>query len=178
MLRARGMTSVTLGGWSYGGVVSIALAPLLEAAGIHVRAAIMLDSPLGQCRHQRALVSDGNDMFSHEEDAVAALVSGLEKHGKSGLISGRALEHFKHCTTLLDSFDESKLPQLQCPLVDIRPVGGSDCDFMGGLHAAGAEALTSKGLYRHVAEGTHWTLLDGKDRINLLASVFMRYARD
>ena len=150
---------VTLGGWSYGGVVSVSVASILETRNkIQVKSVIMLDSPIGQARYQNKLKRSGLDPFSHETDAVKA----LNRNGSDDRqVSHRAFEHFKHCTALLNTFDESTQPKLRCrEIVDVRPKCGSDCDFLG---VDTMKLLMESGgrVVRYLApSGTHWTMLD------------------
>jgi len=150
---------VTLGGWSYGGVVSVAVASILEQHhDIEVRSVIMFDSPLGQARHQSKLKRSGLDPFSHESDAVKALNRSKSDDRQVFL---RSFEHFKYCTGLLNTFDESTQDQLRCrEIVDVRPKSGSDCNFledvlMKKLMRPGGQVV------RYLApSGTHWTMVD------------------
>ena len=61
---------VTLGGWSYGGVVSVSCPNIGNTKQDSSQVCHYVDSPIGQARYQNKLKRSGLDPFSHETDAV------------------------------------------------------------------------------------------------------------
>ena len=71
LLKRRGGTDVSISGWSYGGVCSVALAPMLFDVDITVLSVVCLDSPIGQARHQQRLKASVG-LRSRTSDAARA----------------------------------------------------------------------------------------------------------
>jgi len=151
--------ALTLGGWSYGGVVALQMASRLAQSGGSqpvVRSVLMMDAPLGQT------VGKG---FHRGDDALrgGALVQTLraqleplvDDEASLDMLSAHAAAHFAACNELLDAYDATAL-RVRCRLVDVRPAH-SECAFMESL-----APLTEDSVHTHEVGGDHFTMLFGE----------------
>ena len=161
--------SLTLGGWSYGGVVALAMAARLAAAADgapSVRAVLLLDAPLGQ--------SAGRGFHRDGADARGALVGTLRAQlaplvGGDGAalddLSAHAAAHFEACNALLDAHDPTGAPRVACDLVDVRPPA-SECAFLPSL-----APLTAGTVHGRAAAGDHFSMCFGDNAAALADAV-------
>jgi len=151
--------ALTLGGWSYGGVVALQMAARLSQSGgtqPTVRSVLMIDAPLGQT------VGKG---FHRGDDAMrgGALVQTLraqlqplvDDEASLDMLSAHAAAHFGACNGLLDVYDATAV-RVGCPLVDVRPAA-SECAFMESL-----APLTDEAVHSREVGGDHFTMLFGE----------------
>eukprot|EP00854_Cymbomonas_tetramitiformis_P007468 gene7468-8893_t len=157
---------ITLGGWSYGGVVALQTAALLMQSKDNalqvadVRSVVLYDAPLGQMsRGGRATTAEeggGHGKLIGDEEEVALLskqmVPTLQDQQEQERISHHAAQHFMQCKRLLEAYDERHL-QLSCRIVNVRPES-SEYEFLETL-----EHLTSEVVEKHIIPGNHWTML-------------------
>lgn len=156
---------ITLGGWSYGGVVASAVAKLLNQQGsrIRVKALVLFDAPLRAPRKVHSS-SDSEGVSSTAPAVVSPTDASSGSGGAAFDLQARTQAHFRSCTDLLQLFygdqrnapptAERTSPPLQCNICDVRP---EQTDYDCGLEAA-AE-LTSGQAQRVTVPGTHWTML-------------------
>lgn len=162
---------VTLGGWSYGGVVASTVAKLLARQGtsVGVKSLVLFDAPLRSPPNKHKEV-EGEDGGQEEQEGVSGTAPDVvaPTEGANGAASydlqERTQAHFRACTDLLRQFYASQQQQgassedpvkaLRCAVLDVRP---EQTDYDCGVGAA--EELTSGAVQRVLVPGSHWTML-------------------
>jgi thioesterase domain-containing protein len=167
--------AVTLGGWSYGGVVASAVAKLLAQRGskVEVRSLVLFDAPLRAPRKPTAS-GDGVDQNSEGVSGTApAVINPAGAGGQAALdLEARTQAHFRACTDLLQRFYASQQPQqeapaqLQCSVCDVRP---EHTDYDCGVQAA--QELTTGAVRRVTVPGTHWTMLFNSNAVEAAKAI-------
>lgn len=158
---------VTLGGWSYGGVVASVVAMLLARQGtgvnVEVKSLVLFDAPLRAPRNKRGEAEgEGQEEVSGTAPDVVAPTEGGNGAAPFDL-QARTQAHFRACTDLLRQFYASQQrgspsdttgKVLRCAVLDVRP---EQTDYDCGVGAA--EELTSGAVQRVTVPGSHWTML-------------------
>jgi len=142
---------ITLGGWSYGGVVALQVAELLrqrqDTCPLAVHAVLLFDAPLGQTRG-RGFLSDESTLVETIRQQLAPLV---ESGAALDNLTMHTTRHFVECNRLLDIYEPRA--SLSSPIIDVRPAA-SECRFLASL-----THLTSAAVHEIEVCGTHWTML-------------------
>jgi nonribosomal peptide synthetase protein BlmIV len=97
-LLERNLNSCYVGGWSFGGVVTIEVVRRLEPKGIRVPTCFLFDSPL------RETAGKGEE---EEQERLEELLA------RAGGGATRAISHFKHCTELLKKHKLVENPKIR-----------------------------------------------------------------
>jgi thioesterase domain-containing protein len=167
--------AVTLGGWSYGGVVASGVAKLLaqRRSKVEVGSLVLFDAPLRAPRKPTAS-GDGVDQNSEGVSGTApAVINPAGAGGQAALdLEAHTQAHFRACTDLLQRFYASQQPQqeapaqLQCSVCDVRP---EHTDYDCGVQAA--QELTTGAVRRVTVPGTHWTMLFNSNAVEAAKAI-------
>jgi len=153
-LRVLGNSSCLLSGWSYGGVVAVEVARLLEAKGIEVEALALFDAPI------RGPNYDGDVDAEYEEEEHLIRESLVRSIGGDAgdiarLLADRAVEHWRNCTGLLRKHVTESAPKLSVQKVAHFVVQEAS--------AASSSAFLDDCLVQPATlvpvSGVHWTML-------------------
>lgn len=139
-----------IGGWSFGGVVSLEVTRKLEKAGIHVLTCFMLDSPLVR--------SDSRDLHEKERERLEEIL------GRSGDGATRAKNHFLHCTDLLRQHKTLSDPRIEAPILHFI---ASTTLLPVSEVTSFAAATTKQSAKSIVTRGDHFTILSDINAPNL-----------
>eukprot|EP00929_Paragymnodinium_shiwhaense_P088661 TRINITY_DN48979_c0_g1_i2.p1 TRINITY_DN48979_c0_g1~~TRINITY_DN48979_c0_g1_i2.p1 ORF type:complete len:3687 (-),score=844.41 TRINITY_DN48979_c0_g1_i2:271-11331(-) len=140
------LATLSVGGWSYGGVVALECARLLEARGTNIKRVVMLDAPVGQTA---GATLSGENLKSLQAAA-----------GED--VAARAAEHFEACNDLLAAYRPLEGPRLRAALVlDVRPEE-SEVDFL------------SQGQWRKLAAKWCRVYVDGADHFSLVQAPYTK----
>lgn len=159
--------SLTLGGWSYGGVVATAVAKLasLGRESWKLDAIVLFDSPLREPKklHDAPITQKDSLIQVSAEDNDPK-----EDHYGVFDLNARTSAHFASCTGLLRLHHqrERELQPLHCPVLDVRPL---ETDYDCGLDAV--QELTSSSVARVQVSGSHWTMMFGDNVAQVAAAV-------
>ena len=153
------LTSVALGGWSYGGVVAYLMTRYLQISQSeypNVKFLVTFDAPIV-----------GRD--SSPVDPPVSRLSFSVDHDGDEQISNRAKEHFDKCTALLNDFHSSdnQSPNflLSAPFVEMRAETASLHDDQPP-----SKSVISSYHVKHTTPGDHWTMLFGSN-VNKLSEI-------
>ena len=138
--------SLILGGWSYGGVIAVNVAEILNRDELHLEISGMLlfDSPLRSSTNSR-----GGDLDSQVDEVPS----------DSSLSSIRVQQHFRYCTELLQEYyrrPTRATPLLLCPVLDLR---AEQSNYVCDPQAV--QEITSGHIDQFTTAGTHFTMLFG-----------------
>ena len=158
--------TVSLGGWSYRGVVAVEAAKVLKttAPAVEVDALLLFDSPL-------ILEPEAKDNGIDATPVAVAAAGGLEG------VQAAAEEHFAHCTRLLrarrQDWGQDPSYEAVCQRA-LHVVAGQGSALLGAPDVLLSHFTATEGVHSaHVVErATHWDLLSNADfRGEVAASV-------
>jgi amino acid adenylation domain-containing protein len=173
--------SIQLGGWSYGGVVALEVALLLQSKTTpqqfdrkdssgsevvefaSVDSVVLFDSP----------VRVEGDAVSSEYNNIEQTMRDLQGPGANESLIKAAANHFDNCTRLLNnhySLSPTK-PNLACPIISFRPIGSSSSTSSVIDPDLRLHSLTSSYWHTLFVDGNHWTMLFPPNTIVLARNV-------
>jgi thioesterase domain-containing protein len=152
-----GSYTISLAGWSYGGVVATEVAKMLQqenldsAGSIHVEKLTLLDAPL-----RRPVTTDISSEV-HAHDSVEG-EHGSDAQLEHDDIAARTQQHFSNCTALLTIYQARPVEtsKLICTVDDIRPANG---EFQ--FDESAVREVTAGPINSMTVPGTHWSMLTG-----------------
>ena len=157
---------VLLGGWSYGGVISVEISKLLQHHNassseiVDIKSIVLFDSPLRAVASSGKQAADTAHIASAYQRAKLDDVDGPTNAAAVDAETERRTElHFNACTDLLLVYYRrpAETNSLQIPIVDVRPqLTNYHCDL------SVVQELSSVPVRRVVVPGTHWTMLFGE----------------
>jgi thioesterase domain-containing protein len=155
---------ILLAGWSYGGVVSAALAQYLSSQSsqlqmkvemnIEVQSLVLFDAPLRETVHFN---KEDEENLEHQKMLANNSTNSNNNDDNNNNGQSRALEHYKLCTKLLSQYHQRPLLQnnqkmLTCPVLDMRPIHID-------VHKAHLQEITHGDIIMKQAKGSHFTML-------------------
>jgi hypothetical protein len=160
-----------LGGWSYGGVVAVAVAKLIQNKTssvctlynkLVVNKLILIDSSLRASNNE-------------SEDEIRKMVTAKSIHTNDDNIATQTNNHFKACIELLQKHHQRplELKPLICPIYDIRP--SEDSTY--GCPITAIEELTTGKVTRCMVAGNHWTMLFNEHAVSI-AEILKSYLNE
>jgi thioesterase domain-containing protein len=156
--------AIAMGGWSYGGVISVKLTEQLVKNGQHITvdSLMLFDCPL-RASKTTANVGGETDDLKPSSDIVDV--------------------HFEYCTGLLKKFYAQQEVQssagqlIGCDILDIR-AEESTYDCGGEVEASLMAFCSGKGKnFHHITPGTHWSMLFGEN-VKFVVDILHNYVRN
>eukprot|EP01127_Copromyxa_protea_P003544 TRINITY_DN13353_c0_g1_i1.p1 TRINITY_DN13353_c0_g1~~TRINITY_DN13353_c0_g1_i1.p1 ORF type:complete len:574 (-),score=97.51 TRINITY_DN13353_c0_g1_i1:204-1871(-) len=146
-LRKKNINTCYIGGWSFGGVVTIEVVKKMEAMGFVIPTCFLFDSPIVRTDYH---LKDGEFDDDEEKERLEELL------GRTGSGATRAIAHFTHCTSLLRKHKTAGDRQLGANLIHFLATETTlpvkDITELGIAVTRGQAVL-------QFTNGTHFTLL-------------------